>query len=380
MIEKLKKIKVKFKHVYLKYHYKKKIRSVSYLEGWNIFGHFSYNYGCGEAARTIARQFIFNNKVSLINLPSKAHREDNSSHIDDLAKLFTSELTYKNNLFLIDVEEMVHFKNHAKHIFNNRQNTIWFWWEFEDGFIQRFNDALDKIDELIVFTDFIYDLCRKSLPSSIRLRQMDYPFVPPSIPGIEKTKMRLKYQIPFNKFVLFFNFDYLSGYSRKNPDGIIKALFLLPQDVKDNIYLIIKTINSEKALQKAEKLRSLIESLGFDNSTLIVDLNMPKDEMISLMYSADCYISLHRGEGLGLGIVEAYSLGLSVIATGYGGIVSFMNNKQNCSLVKYSIVDAKDDYKVYRNVTKWAEPDYFDASRAIINHYYKYNNTTDQLT
>lgn len=37
--------------------------------------------------------------------------------------------------------------------------------------------------------------------------------------------------------------------------------------------------------------------------------------MISLINAADCYISLHRSEGLGLGMLEAMSPGLPVIAT-----------------------------------------------------------------
>jgi len=86
---------------------------------------------------------------------------------------------------------------------------------------------------------------------------------------------------------------------------------------------------------------------------------------MSIMNACDCYISLHRGEGLGLGMLEAKSLGLPVIATGYGGNVDFMLNQPKCYLVDYKIVSAHDDYFPYRDVTKWAEPDYDDAVQYI---------------
>ena len=48
------------------------------------------------------------------------------------------------------------------------------------------------------------------------------------------------------------------------------------------------------------------------------------DDVISLYASADCFISLHRSEGLGLGMMEAMLLGKPVIATGWSGNLDFM--------------------------------------------------------
>lgn len=41
------------------------------------------------------------------------------------------------------------------------------------------------------------------------------------------------------------------------------------------------------------------------------------------MNGCDAYISLHHGEGLGLGMLEAFDLGIPVIATGYSGNLDF---------------------------------------------------------
>jgi len=47
---------------------------------------------------------------------------------------------------------------------------------------------------------------------------------------------------------------------------------------------------------------------------------------MSLLNATNCYISLHRGEGLGLGILEALALRKPVIATNYGGNTEYMDN------------------------------------------------------
>lgn len=50
-----------------------------------------------------------------------------------------------------------------------------------------------------------------------------------------------------------------------------------------------------------------------------------------------CYVSLHRAEGLGLGLAEAMYLGRAVISTGYSGNLEFMN-ENNSLLVAYGLV------------------------------------------
>ena len=46
--------------------------------------------------------------------------------------------------------------------------------------------------------------------------------------------------------------------------------------------------------------------------------------MLSLMTSIDCYVSLHRSEGFGLGMAEAMALEKPVIATNYSGNCEFV--------------------------------------------------------
>jgi glycosyltransferase involved in cell wall biosynthesis len=63
---------------------------------------------------------------------------------------------------------------------------------------------------------------------------------------------------------------------------------------------------------------------------------MPED-MASLLNQIDCYVSLHRSEGFGLGLAEAMLLGKPVIATGFSGNLEFMK-PTNSFLVSYNLV------------------------------------------
>jgi glycosyltransferase involved in cell wall biosynthesis len=90
---------------------------------------------------------------------------------------------------------------------------------------------------------------------------------------------------------------------------------------------------------------------------------------MTLLNAMDCYISLHRGEGLGLGIVEALALNIPVIATNYGGNSEYMNNPLAMA-VPYSMIPANDDYPPYKHVKSWADPD-IGAAKKFMRTVYK---------
>ena len=71
---------------------------------------------------------------------------------------------------------------------------------------------------------------------------------------------------------------------------------------------------------------------------------------------ADCYVSLHRSEGLGLTMAESMVLGKPVIATAYSGNLDFMT-EENSFLVPYSWTEVPRGAGPYPAGARWAEPD-----------------------
>src|SRR5262249_24322639 len=95
---------------------------------------------------------------------------------------------------------------------------------------------------------------------------------------------------------------------------------------------------------------------------LIRDGYVSPDEKNALLAACDCYVSLHRAEGLGLTLAEAMALGKPAIATGYSGNRHFMTD-QNSFLVDPPRAPAPGDYGPSPAGARWAEPDLNHAAR-----------------
>ena len=75
-----------------------------------------------------------------------------------------------------------------------------------------------------------------------------------------------------------------------------------------------------------------------------------------MIASCDCYVSLHRSEGLGLTMGEAMYFGKPVIATAYSGNLDFMT-QENSFLVPHTMVEIGPGAGPYPADKQWAEPD-----------------------
>ena len=78
--------------------------------------------------------------------------------------------------------------------------------------------------------------------------------------------------------------------------------------------------------------------------------------MFALMNAADCYVSLHRAEGFGLGMAEAMAMGKPVIATNYSGNTEFLRDDTGYPVPFRLKRVGPDDY-VYAEGQVWADPD-----------------------
>ncbi|MEO5722201.1 MAG: glycosyltransferase family 4 protein, partial [Chthoniobacterales bacterium] len=194
------------------------------------------------------------------------------------------------------------------------------------------------------------DFTRDSIAavSPIPVRKITYPFY---LNEAEAVSDRKRFGLPEDAFVFLFNFDFLSTTHRKNPEGVIDA-FRHAFRKDDNAILVMKSINWEYE----REARAALDRSAEDARVVFLDPHLPGAEVNALFASVDSYASLHRSEGLGLGMAQAMYLGKPVIGTGYSGNLEFMN-AENSLLVNFVMTELEEDSGPYEQGTHWAAPD-----------------------
>ncbi len=246
----------------------------------------------------------------------------------------------------------------------NRRHPVIFtpFWEFQSGLFEDRPRFFDGTRGAIVFSKFCFDYFRANAPDGYPIWHLPYPLnLKPEIFG--RDEMRQRFGIPEDCFAVFFNFDIRSGYDRKNPEGAMEA-FALAFPKEPNVRFVLKVSSIDSDSVKMATLSGKASHLEIADRLILITDNLARKGMLSLIASCDAYLSLHRGEGLGLGMLEAMSLGVPVIATNYGGNTDFCTD-ETAFLVPYNLVKPQTDYPLYRHVKEWAEPDVEVAAKYL---------------
>jgi glycosyltransferase involved in cell wall biosynthesis len=237
--------------------------------------------------------------------------------------------------------------------FENRYNIGYWFWELSH-FPKQWLSSFDYFQEIWVASAFCQESIAKSSP--LPVVKMTFPVM---LDQNQAVPNRSRFGLPEDGFLYGFVFDYLSLIERKNPFGIIEAYRKAFAGGSDTA-LVIKTINSEYAPKKAAKLREA----AFGCNAHFIDGHITRQDMASLISSFDCFVSLHRSEGFGIGLAQSMFLRKPVIATGYSGNMEFMNHN-NSFLVRYKLAELEKDYGPYEKGGVWAEPDVEHAAELM---------------
>jgi glycosyltransferase involved in cell wall biosynthesis len=243
----------------------------------------------------------------------------------------------------------------------SRENIyrIAYWaWELEtvpDEWVE----AAELVDEIWSPTRFVAEAMRARMPCPVHHM----------LPGVEvgpaEKVSRSSLNIPENHFVFLFMFDLHSQIHRKNPDAVFRA-FQRAFREDDEATLLIKSTGGDIHSADLALVRKTIRG----PNVILLDKLMPRSQAYGLIAMADCFVSLHRSEGFGLGLAEAMLMAKPVIATGYSGNLDFMN-RNNSLLVDYELVEIKEDRPIYTRGNFWAEPSIEQAAaymREVYEH------------
>ena len=169
-----------------------------------------------------------------------------------------------------------------------------------------------------------------------------------------------------------FIFSTIATWSaRKAPELVVEA-FLNAFTADDPVTLVVKTSRNDVTRARRRwwagfrmrypSPRKAVRVLAgrFPRAPRIVciaDEALSDDEMLALHERGDCFVSLARTEGWGLGAFEAARLGTPVVMTGYGGQLDFLDPALS-QLLDYEMVPVNEPMwrRNYRPADRWAEP------------------------
>lgn len=313
----------------------------------------SFDVNCLTSLSQVGRDYIF--KLKSTDIPFEVfdqhHAYQNDAAISvaessELARFVSEKLTYRLRMTVSTVES---FKD------DRYTNIMTPYWEFESGLREAAPRLFEGVDGILVSTDFCSRYFQRIIPSGVKIGKVRYPFPLDRLYPPRCQAIRSKYVLPDNAFVAFFHFNYCSSAARKNPGGVIRA-FACALRGKPDAYLVIKTAGFDQYPEQVAHLEKIAMECGVARQIRFINQHLPYSEILQLEAASDVYISLHRGEGFGIGMLEAMAVGTPVIATDYGGNTDFTKSS-TAFMVDYKMLPAKfPEYSRYAGVREWAEP------------------------
>jgi glycosyltransferase involved in cell wall biosynthesis/uncharacterized protein Usg len=321
--------------------------------GLNIAGYHSGTFGVAEAGRAMIRAAKSAQiPVALNEIWVANKRLDDRTFADE----YTTERPYSINLLTVNADQVTNIlQEFGVDWLKNRYNIGTWYWELPN-FPEEFWDAFAPFDEIWVTSSYCAEAIARVSP--IPVVKMTYPFTVPT----EGKANRQRFGIPEEAFAFVFSFDYHSFIERKNPMAVIQAFrqaFGDSPNQKEAV-LVLKSVEGEHHPEKEMMIRECAKGLP----VIFVSEHLKRSELGDLFASCDALVSLHRSEGLGLGMAEAMYLGKPVIATAYSGNMDFMD-VNTALLVRYKLVELQEDYGPYKKGNYWADPDIDHAAEQM---------------
>jgi len=319
--------------------------------GVELIGFARAENGLGESLRLLAHCCrVADVPVAVSNVPLDMGMRQNDRSVD---ALLVDAPTYRTRIICTN-PDMLGEGNFIDGAFAlpDAYNVGYWYWELEN-LPKRWPDVGQLIDELWVATDFVADAARKVLDKPV------FKVTPPiDMREPSRRYTRAEFGLPDDAFVFMFSFDFNSYPARKNPSAIVRAFRLAFAAAERGARLLIKCHGTQGFVAERE---ALLRAIDGDYRVTLLDQTLSRDAVVGLQTVIDCYVSLHRSEGLGLGLAECMALGKPVIGTAYSGNLEFMR-ENNSLLVDYTMVPVKEGEYIDWQNQHWAEANVVHAA------------------
>lgn len=316
--------------------------------GVNLVAYIRAEMGLGVAARGMAAAFqaggIPFNVINLEQGNYSSHTNYSWSHKE------VRDSRYDITVVCVNPDNSFHLRTQVSPKILGDCYVIgnWYWElpQIPDAWLSEF----EFTDEVWAASHFIRDAVATKTAAPV-------VYIPPVVQlRPAKAYSRADLGLPERRFLFLAMFDASSVLERKNPLGVLRAFKKAFADDDASVGLILKFNNTR---MNQSFLRDIQGQLA--ENVFVVDRPMSQDEVSSLIESTDCFVSLHRSEGFGLGPAEAMSVGKPAIMTNWSGNTDYMTS-DNCIAIDYELVELEKDYGPYQKGQYWAEPDLDQAA------------------
>ncbi|WP_282941171.1 glycosyltransferase family 4 protein [Paenibacillus sp. RC67] len=314
------------------------------IKGVNLIGFIRAETGIGESARLGAKALI-NTDIPFGILDYKARHDVRT---EDTTWSYKEKVraVYNVNIFHINGDMIkLAAKQFGDQVTRNKYNIGYWHWELPD-YPKVYCKGFDVVQEVWVPSTFVLDSV--SMKSKVPVVRIPHGIEVGFLPELTRDHFGL----PHERFLFCSMYDTQSYQKRKNPLAAIEA-FKRAFNKDESVGMVIKVNNPQSKPSELDVLRQ--EAAGHNN-IFIMDRTMSRGEVNSLLHNVDCFVSLHRSEGFGLGLAEAMYLGKPVIGTNWSGNTDFMHPGNSCA-VNYKLVEVGEYWGPYEAYQKWAEPD-----------------------
>ncbi|WP_417743875.1 glycosyltransferase family 4 protein, partial [Salipiger sp.] len=272
----------------------------------------------------------------------------------------------KINLIHLNAESTPLAFAYQPDVFSNAYNIGYFYWELDRPAYCHYL-GMELLDEIWVSSAYglhAYKPDAKDTP--VVNVGMCYEEHPDITRDAARAFVNARFGFDDSHFVCLFAFDSYSFVQRKNPVAVLEAFQQAFEGVPE-ARLVVKTQNREDVFDPMQAgLWARVDAL-MQNDPRIVVLNetLSYRDLLQLKAGADCYVSLHKSEGWGFGMIEAMALKVPVVCTAYSGNMEFCS-EDTAWLVDYEESPLRQgDYIFVRPGSLWAEPSVSDAARQL---------------
>ena len=325
--------------------------------GINVIGFVSARLGLGVAARaTISALVASAVPVAVVDLQLPDGRSQADLTWAHLNITSADALPHAFNLVHMNPTEAAVLWQNYPQWFARSRNAIVPFFELMDV-PNDWIGQLSRYDVVFAATEHIAAAVRNMLAVPIRR----FP-IAADVAAISVAERAL-YNLPEDRFLFVTTLDTDSGLNRKNGIGALRA-FANAFGSRKDVALVIKT----NGLARHPELERAMATMP-PESVYVVDRYLPYNEVLALYAACDAFVSLHRAEGLGLGLMEMMLLGKPVVATGWSGNMDFMSD-DTAALVNYiytPVVDTQVAYAsgAFMRPQMWAEPNLLHAGELM---------------